>query len=47
MVKEYKFSAEQVKQMEEALKKGRKLEVIPTKEGIKIMNVERHELKTK
>lgn len=45
MGKEYILTIEQVEKIAEALERGRKIELIPTKEGIKIMNVERHELK--
>ena len=45
MGKEYILTAEQVDKIAEALEKGRKIELIPCKDGIKIMNVERHELK--
>ena len=45
MGKEYILTIEQVEKIAEALERGRKIELIPTKKGIKIMNVERHELK--
>ena len=41
----FELTPAQVEQIKKALEKGYRLEVIPSKDGIKIMNVERHELK--
>lgn len=46
MGKEFILSAEQVEKISEALENGRRLELIPQRDGsVKILNVERHELK--
>lgn len=46
MGKEYILSDEQVKSIAKALENGRRLELLPQKDGgVKILNVERHELK--
>ena len=42
---DYTLSPAQIEQIKKALEKGYRLEVIPSKDGVKIMNVERHELK--
>lgn len=46
MSKEYKFTAEQVKAMESKAAKVDRFEVIPCKEGFKIVAIQRKELKT-
>lgn len=46
MSKEYKFTVEQVKAMEEKASKVDRFEVIPSKDGFKIVAIQRKELKT-
>lgn len=46
MGKEYKFTAEQVKAMENKAAKVDRFEVIPCKEGFKIIAIQRKELKS-
>lgn len=41
----YKLSAEQLSRILAALDKGRRIELIPLKDGIKIMDIRREELK--
>lgn len=44
MGKEYKLTSEQIEAIEKAGNKGLRLEILPVKEGFKIMCCERHEL---
>ncbi len=41
----YKISAEQLDRIEQILSKGHRVELIPTKDGIKFMYVRREEMK--
>lgn len=45
MGKEYNLSPEQVEKIAEVLKKGDRIELIPVKDGIKIVQESRREVK--
>lgn len=45
MGKEYTLSPEQVKKIKEVLEKGDRIELIPVKDGIKIIRESRNEIK--
>ena len=45
MGKEYRLSPEQVEKIKEVLEKGDRIELIPVKDGIKIIRESRNEIK--
>lgn len=45
MGKEYKLSPEQVEKIKEVLEKGDRIELIPVKDGIKIVRESRSEIR--
>lgn len=44
---EVKISLQQIKAVNDVLSKGDRVEIIPVKDGVKILRVERHEIKQK